>query len=149
MEALPEHGKCFVCGSQNPRGMGIRWYANPDGEIFTQVTLSEAQQGPPGYAHGGATAAILDEAMGAAVWFTGQRVLSVNLNVDYKRPVPLGEEVEVSARISGKGERSIHATSELRLANGDVAVSGRGIYVESPQVLDGYTENPFRDEGRD
>ena len=143
MEALPEHGKCFVCGSQNPHSMGIRWYVNAAGEIYTKVTLTEAQQGPPGHAHGGATAAILDEAMGAAVWSAGQRVLSVNLNIDYKAPVPLGEEVEVTARISGKGEHSVHTTAELCLANGKVAVSGRGIYVESPQFFDKHTGNPF------
>ena len=126
MEALPEHGACFVCGTQNPCSMGIRWYTNDAGEIYTKVTLTEAQQGPPGHAHGGATAAILDEAMGAAVWFAGHRVLSVNLNVDYKAPVPLGEAVEVFARIAEKCERSVHTTAELRLANGKVAVSGRG-----------------------
>ncbi|MBN2500409.1 MAG: PaaI family thioesterase [Anaerolineales bacterium] len=143
MEALPEHGKCFVCGSQNPHSMGIRWYVNAAGEIHTKVTLTEAQQGPPGHAHGGATAAILDEAMGAAVWSAGHRVLSVNLNIDYKAPVPLDKEVEITARISGKGERSVHTTAELCLANGKVAVNGRGIYVEAPQFFNENTENPF------
>jgi len=122
---------------------GIRWYANADGEIYTRVTLTEAQQGPPGHAHGGATAAILDEAMGAAVWFAGHRVLAVNLNVDYKCPVPLSEEVGITARISGKGEKSIHTTGELRLANGNVAVSGKGIYVETPHFFDEHAANPF------
>ena len=145
MEELPEHGKCFVCGSQNPNSMGIRWYANTAGEIYTQVTLTEAQQGPPGHAHGGATAAILDEAMGAAVWYAGKRVLSVNLNIDYKLPVPLGQKIEVTARISGKGGRSVHTAAEIRLLTGEIAVSGQGIYVETPQFFNENTGNPFWD----
>ena len=24
---LPEHGSCFICGSQNPKGLGLVWYA--------------------------------------------------------------------------------------------------------------------------
>ena len=71
MQPLPKHGSCFVCGSDDSPGMGVVWYALDDKSIFAEVTLNDAQQGPPGFAHGGASAALLDEAMGAAVWLAG------------------------------------------------------------------------------
>jgi len=81
MRKLPEHGSCFVCGGSNSHGIGVTWYAREDGSIFTDVTLTEAQQGPPGLAHGGASAALLDEAMGAAVWQAGYKAVSIGLNI--------------------------------------------------------------------
>jgi acyl-coenzyme A thioesterase PaaI-like protein len=76
MDPIPEHGPCFVCGTQNPHSMGVTWWARDDGAVVTEVALTESQQGPPGYAHGGASAALLDEAMGAAVWRAGYTVVA-------------------------------------------------------------------------
>ena len=52
MRKLPEHGMCFVCGSDNPASIGVTWYAHDDGTITGEVTLSDSQQGPPQMAHG-------------------------------------------------------------------------------------------------
>lgn len=135
MELLPEHGKCFVCGTKNPHGIGIRWYLRDDGTVYGQITLTEAQQGPPGHAHGGASAALLDEAMGLTAWYAGYRVLSVELNVEYLHPVPLGTPVTVTGRMAGKKGRAIHARGEIRLPDGTLAVEGRGVFVDAPKLL--------------
>ncbi len=132
---LPEHGPCFVCGSANPKSLGLTWYLREDGTIQTEFSFSLAQQGPPGHAHGGATAAVLDEAMGAAVWRAGYSVVAVNLEINYKLPVPLGQIVTIEARIAEVHPRKILTTSEIQLADGNVAVTGRGIYVEAPHLF--------------
>lgn len=90
MRKLPEHGSCFVCGISNPYSLGLTWYADPEGNIWAEFTFNLAQQGPPDHVHGGASAAVLDEAMGAAVWVAGLQVVAARLEVDYKRPLPLG-----------------------------------------------------------
>lgn len=97
MEKLPEHGMCFVCGTENPNSIGVQWHVREDKSIFGEITLNDKQQGPPGHVHGGASAALLDEAMGAAVWQAGYMVMAVNLNVNYRRPLPLGVPVQVTA----------------------------------------------------
>jgi len=136
MKQLPEHGPCFVCGSDNPHSIGLTWYADDHGAILSDFTLNEGQQGPPGHAHGGASAAILDEAMGAAVWRAGYNVAVVNLELNYRRPVPLGQPLKLEARLSGQDGRKVFATGEICLQDGTVAVSGRGIYVEAPQLFE-------------
>jgi len=136
VKPIPEHGPCFVCGSQNPHNMGVTWWAGDDGAVTTDVTLTEAQQGPPGYAHGGASAALLDEVMGAAVWRAGYQVAAVNLEVEYRRPVPLGRPIHVEGKVVEKEGRTVRARGEIRLADGTVAVVGRGIYVEAPHLFD-------------
>lgn len=136
---LPEHGSCFICGAENPKGLGAVWYQREDGTIVATVTFTVAQQGPPGYTHGGASAAVLDEAMGAAVWRAGYNVVLVHLSVDYRRPLPLNEPIAVVGALADREGRAIHARGELRLPDGSVAVVGRGIYVEAPHLF----ETPF------
>lgn len=134
MRRLPGHGACFVCGPENPRSIGLTWF-EADGEIFAEFAFDEGQQGPPAHLHGGASAAVLDEAMGAAVWTAGLRVVAVNLEINYKQPVPLGQRVTVHARVQERQERKVLTTSELRLADGSVAVTGRGVYVPAPHLV--------------
>jgi len=133
MRKLPEHGSCFVCGGSNSHGIGVTWYAREDGSIFTDVTLTEAQQGPPGLAHGGASAALLDEAMGAAVWQAGYKAVSIGLNISYQRPVPLGQKIQVIGMRMDKLDKQIFTQGVIRLLDGTVAVRGKGVYVEANQ----------------
>ncbi len=135
MKALPEHGKCYVCGGENPHSMGVRWFLDEDGGISTEIVLTDSQQGPPGLAHGGASAALLDEAMGLSVWYAGHRVAAVNLNVSYHHPVPLGQNITVRGRVCGKEGKAVHTQGEIRLPDGEVAVTASGVYVEAPQLF--------------
>jgi acyl-coenzyme A thioesterase PaaI-like protein len=132
---LPEHGWCFVCGSENPHSMGLTLWVDDDGILTSEFTLNDAQQGPPNYAHGGASAAILDEAMGLVVWAAGLEVAAVNLEINYQKPLPLHQPLRVEARITQKDQRKIFSSGEIKLANGITAVSGRGIYVVAPQLF--------------
>lgn len=136
MKQLPEHGPCFVCGSENPHSIGITLWVNDEGVITSKFTLSEAQQGPPGHTHGGASAAILDEAMGLVVWAAGYKVVAVNLEVNYHKPLPLRQPLSMEARVTHKDEHKIFSTGEIYLPDGSVAVSGRGIYVVAPQLFE-------------
>ena len=135
MSKLPDHGACFVCGSTNPHSLGLVWYERDDGAILAEFTFTDAQQGPPGHVHGGASAAVLDEAMGAAVWRAGYSVAAVNLEINYAQPVPLGQNIVIEARIAEVLPRKILTTSEMRLPDGSIAVTGRGIYVEAPHLF--------------
>src|SRR5271157_3890221 len=132
---LPEHGWCFVCGSENPHSIGLTLWVDDDGILTSEFTLNDAQQGPPSYAHGGASAAILDEAMGLVVWAAGLKVAAVNLEINYQKPLPLHQPLRVEARITQKDQRKIFSTGEIKLADGITAVSGRGIYVVAPQLF--------------
>jgi uncharacterized protein (TIGR00369 family) len=132
---LPFHGWCFVCGHDNPHSIGVTWFIE-DGVMTSEFMLSEAQQGPPGHAHGGASAAILDEAMGLVVWAAGHKVAAVNIEINYHKPLPLHQPLTLEAKISQVDERKIFSVGEIRLADSTVAVSGRGIYVPAPKLFE-------------
>ncbi len=133
---IPYHGWCFVCGPDNPHGIGITMFVDDDGVLTSEFTLNEAHQGPPGHTHGGASAAILDEAMGLVVWAAGHQVAAVNLEISYHKPLPLMQPLIVEARITQVDERKIFSTGEIKLTDSTVAVSGRGIYVVAPHLFE-------------
>jgi len=133
---LPYHGWCFVCGNENPHSIGMTWWVDEEGTLTSDFVLDLAKQGPPGYAHGGASAAILDEAMGLVVWAAGHKVAAVNLEINYRKPVPLEQPLRLEARITEQDERKIFSSGEIVLADGSVAVSGRGIYVSAPKLFE-------------
>ncbi|NOY99162.1 MAG: PaaI family thioesterase [Chloroflexi bacterium] len=147
MKKIPEHGPCYVCGTTNPCGIGLTWYARDDGSIHTEFTLSERQQGPPGHAHGGASAAILDEGMGVAVWRAGFNVAVVDLEIRYRRPLPLNTKLTMEAHFTERDERRIYAAGEILLPDGTVAVRGRGVYVEAPHLFEDGRYRDLMDEG--
>jgi len=131
MEKIPEHGPCFVCGTTNPKSIGVEWQLEPGNQISALFRFSESQQGPPGFVHGGASAAVLDEAMGLALFQAGYRAVTASLMVEYRKPVPLGEQVKIQAGLSGKMERRMVAMAEILLPDGSVAVSAKGAYAEA------------------
>ena len=133
---LPYHGWCFVCGNENPHSIGITMFVDDDGVLTSEFTLNEAHQGPPGHTHGGASAAILDEAMGLVVWAAGHQVAAVNLEINYHKPLPLKQPLRLEARISQVDERKIFSVGEISLADSTAAVSGRGIYVVAPHLFE-------------
>ncbi len=145
-KTLPHHGYCFVCGDENPHGIGLTWSASfrqetpdedgayPPGSVLISADFSFklAQQGPPGHAHGGASASVIDEAMGACVWQSGYRALLAHYELDYKLPVPLNTPVRVEARVERVDGRKVYARGRLLLARGQVAVEGAGLYLHIP-----------------
>ena len=139
---ISSHGHCYVCGTENPHGIGLTWYAKEDGSIFSEFTLTIKQQGPLGHIHGGASAAVLDEAIGVAIWRAGYNVAVVNLDVQFRKAIPVDTTVTVRARMICKEGRKVFGTGEIYLPDGSVSVSGKGVYVEAPHLFE---ENRYRD----
>jgi acyl-coenzyme A thioesterase PaaI-like protein len=137
--ALPEHGSCFVCGGENPKGMGLTWYDVADEErgrlVFCEFQFTLAEQGPPGHAHGGASAAVIDEAMGAAVWRSGLQVVLANMNLNYRKPTPLHAPLRVEAWLERTEGRKAYAVGRILLDGGETAVSGTGLYVQAAHLF--------------
>lgn len=130
--------------------LGAQFYAEDDGSVSASVMIDARHEGPPGYAHGGTLAALLDEAMGAAVWYSGVRVAAVHLSFDYKRGVPIGGLARIIGRIERRDGRKVYTIGSILLPDETLAVSALGIFVEAPQIFPeggpGFIFSPTRDE---
>ena len=132
MKKQPEHGFAFVCGKENHNN-GATWHEREDGAIIAEIVVAHAQEGPASHTCGGILAAVLGEAMGTAVWRAGLDVTLVNLTVDYHQPLPPGQPASVEAHLADREGRVLCARSQILLADGSVAVTGRGIYLAESQ----------------
>jgi uncharacterized protein (TIGR00369 family) len=91
--------------------------------------LAKRFSGPPGYAHGGIIAAILDEAMAKLNRIRQVTALTSEIAVRYLRPVPLGVPLEAeSHELRVRGRNHFYA-AEIRNPEGRVLATGRGKFV--------------------
>lgn len=126
-------GSAFV-GGEPPSGLGARFHF-VEGVARLEYVIGATLEGPPGHAHGGALAALLDEAMGAAAWLGGYRVLAVHLSFDYRRPVAVGATVQVTGEVERSEGRKVFTRGAITLADGALAVEAHGVFVEAPQFF--------------
>jgi acyl-coenzyme A thioesterase PaaI-like protein len=87
-------------------------------------------QGPPGHAHGGSIAAVLDEAMGAAAWWSGHLGVAVRLDTRYLRMIPLGTDARLEASVERAEGRKVWARAALTDEGGEVFAKAEGMFVE-------------------
>ncbi len=126
-----------IAGSPFSRWLRARIHVNADGSVRAALALRPEQEGAPGCVHGGVSAALIDEVMGAAVWATGRRAMTVNMNFNYRRPIPLGVEVTVVGCVERFEGRKTFTSGAICLPDGAVAVEGAGIFVEAPPEIVG------------
>jgi acyl-coenzyme A thioesterase PaaI-like protein len=147
---------CFVCGVKNDFGLHANFYETDANELVALINPSEQHQGYPGRMHGGIAAAILDETIGRSICSgKEEQIWSVTLELKtrFRKPIPLGQEVKIVARITSEGNRSFEGTGEIVLPNGEIAVSAEGKYmkVNIERIADnmGVDENWFLPDGKD
>ena len=59
MRKQPNSRMCFLCGRENPIGLKLDFYEDPErGQVRGDFTVSEDYQGYPGVVHGGIVAAV-------------------------------------------------------------------------------------------
>lgn len=126
--------KCLVCGLKNDLGLKASMYELDNGELVSVFKPLEEHQSYPGRLHGGIAAAILDETIGRAILVKDRNAwgVTVELELRYKKPVPLDEELRVVGRITKDSKRLFEGTGEILLANGEVAVTAYGKYMKMP-----------------
>jgi acyl-coenzyme A thioesterase PaaI-like protein len=123
--------RCFVCDPDNTGGMRQRFFLDRDrGRVVAEFTPTVDHSGAPNYAHGGATMAVLDDAMAWAIIATKERFgLSRRVETDFVRPVVIGKTYKVEAWVESFGNRSLKARAELTSPSGKLCVATSGQYM--------------------
>jgi uncharacterized protein (TIGR00369 family) len=126
--------KCIVCGMENELGLKASFYELENGELVAIFKPIDEHQSYPERLHGGVAGAILDETIGRAIMIEHKNIwgVTVELNLKYRKPVPLNEELKAVGRITRDTSRLFEGTGEILLANGEVAVSATGKYMKMP-----------------
>ena len=120
--------RSFVSSEDDDR-IRVRYYQG-DGRVWARAWFGPGAEGPPGHAHGGALAALLDEAMGMAALSTGRIVVAARIEVDFRSMVPLGELVTVELALGEPVGVKIPVRAALRRSAGAVVCEASGLFVE-------------------
>ncbi len=135
---------CWGCGPKNDLGLHLKSYPGEDGETCVcHVTPSpEYTGGVPANLFGGMMAMIFDcHGTASAAWFAHQkkglelteetvigRYITAHLEIDFKKPVPMGAEITVIARAEEIGERKVIVQMDL-IADESVRAQARMVAV--------------------
>ncbi len=116
-----------VSGSTNPMGLNASLWR--DGDVACmQVTLGKAFEGAPGRAHGGVVAALLDEVMGLMNVIHGAMAFTVQLDITYLAPTPVGEPIVARAWLSRQDNRKQFVEATLH-AGELVVASAKALFI--------------------
>ncbi|XP_054986674.1 acyl-coenzyme A thioesterase THEM4 isoform X1 [Sorex araneus] len=74
-------------------------------------------QGAPGFLHGGAIATMIDATVGASALMAGGIVMTANLNINYKKPIPLLSTVVIDSQVDKIEGRKIFVSCTVQSAD--------------------------------
>lgn len=116
----------------NPSGESVRiaYFRGPgEGRLYAKAWFGRETQGPPGYVHGGAMAAVLDEGMGGACWMNGHRTVAAKISVSFLAMLKLESETTVEAQIERVEGRKVYVRATLSDANGAAIAEADGLFI--------------------
>jgi acyl-coenzyme A thioesterase PaaI-like protein len=97
----------FVSGEPEGNRFRVKYYRDEEKHLHARIWFGPETEGPPGHAHGGAAAAVMDEALGLAAWAAGYAIVVGNLNVSFRNMLPLQKVVTVESRVVSAQGRKI------------------------------------------
>ena len=125
-----EANRCFGCGGNNEAGMRLVFDLDFDAKrTCGRFVLGANYAGGAGFAHGGIIAVVLDEAMGKLSKLTGEKAVTAELSVVYRRPVPVDREIVVEGWQEQETGRNRFRVGEIRDTRGNLLARGTARFV--------------------
>ncbi|MGH7746479.1 MAG: PaaI family thioesterase [Candidatus Dormibacteria bacterium] len=130
---------CWVCEPSNPVGLRVPFHHDDEAHTVTATLRLDANHsGAPNLVHGGLLAALCDDAMAWASIAEAHRfALTAETRLSYLVPVPVDQEITVTARLIGRHGRQVWLMAEVRA--GDtvcVRAESRGTVMGAELALD-------------
>ena len=135
VETIAEKGGFMLCVGCRDRGacqFGITGEeVLKDGKIRTSLRCAANFAGGPNVAHGGWTAAVLDEMLGHIALFESSFTVTGSLTINYHKPVPVERDLVGYAWIDHRDGERWHLIGEIRLAEPDTLLArATGLFIE-------------------
>lgn len=131
----------------NPTGERVRiaYFRGPEaGRLYARAWFGRETEGPPGHVHGGAIAAVLDEAMGGACWMNGHRAVAAKISVSFLAMLKLETETAIDAWIERVDGRKVFLRARLADPAERPIAESEGLFVVPREEAFQRTEQEFR-----
>lgn len=122
----------FVSGVQDKNRIEISYFqaAGDTSRLFAEICYGDYAAGPPGHAHGGAQAAVLDELCGGIVWLQNHKALAVKLETEFLQMIPLGESLTGIATVLNTDRRKVYTEASIVNEQGVVLAKAKTLFVK-------------------
>ena len=108
----------FVSGDPEGERFRVRYFRDKHSRLIARVWFGPETEGPPGHAHGGAMAAVLDEVLGLAAWAAGHPIVVGQLNIRFSQLLPLDTVMQVESEVVSVAGRKIKVKGKIVSADG-------------------------------
>ena len=126
----PDYQGCFVCGKENPRGLRLDFTLDPENdEIVTRLALPSAMQGFENIVHGGFVSMLLDEVMAKACLEKGIPAVTAKIELRFKKPVLVGEEIEVRGKVIEVKGKKVFTRARCTGNSGELKALADGFFM--------------------
>lgn len=122
-KAVPREDYCFACGEANPIGLHLKFEFVGD-TFTTKKTLPREYQSYTGIVHGGIITTMLDEAMGGYLYKSGKKAVTARLDVRYRKPTPVGEELTITGWVESQRANFVNMRATIALSDGTITAEG-------------------------
>lgn len=115
---------CHGCRRLNRCRLGIESeQLNETGAVISRVVCPPTEEGGPKVAHGGWTAAVMDELAGHTLTMNAEFAVTGTLTVRFVRPVPIGWQLIGRAWITEREGRRVFIKATLELESSETIVA--------------------------
>ena len=124
-------GRSWVLGQPGDERLRVAYFRREsDGALLGRVWFGPWTEGPPGHAHGGSMAAVLDDAIGKVGWLNGHRVVAGKLSVSFRKLLPIGTDAHLEAWVERVDGRKVFTRGRLTDAAGEAFAEAEGLFIE-------------------
>jgi acyl-coenzyme A thioesterase PaaI-like protein len=129
--------RSFVSGTAAIDRTRVAYYRKASSDhLHVCVWFGPGSEGPPNSVHGGAIAAVLDEAMGAVCWMNGHPVVGARITINYLQLTPVGFAGRVESWIDRIEGRKCFISSRLTDESEKVYAAGEALFIKlTPEQL--------------
>lgn len=120
----------FVSGDQSGNRFRMNYFLDRQKNLVARVWFGPVTEGPPGHAHGGSIAAVLDEVLGLAAWAAGHKIVVGNLNVSFRQLLPIQTVVQVNTRVVSVEGRKVMVHGEIHSLDGQIYARGECLCIQ-------------------
>ena len=131
-----EANGCFVCGSANPIGLGVKFRLETSGDeqvCHAEFTPQKIHAGYDEVTHGGIIFSLLDDVMANWVWLQGEQCFTARAEVRYRAALPIGTPIRLEGRCAKrKGRLAQMEGRVIRIDDESVVAESTAAFMLNP-----------------
>jgi uncharacterized protein (TIGR00369 family) len=127
MKDFSDDNFCFVCGTDNPRGLKLAFtYDDKNDEVISNAVFPRHFQGWKEVLHGGIISTVLDEIMIKAAHQKGFKCVTAEITVKFKKPAFTNTPYLIKGKVNETREKMIFTQGIVISADDTIIASASG-----------------------